>query len=421
MSAHRFALVVVAVAACSDPPAPIVEGPIDRFTPEARLKYPTIAALYAGEQGIYRGCGPNGGVCHNGNEYPNLATLGSILDNIDRGCNAKRDPETMDDQCERVGDVVTIAGRPHEIGWTARDVRDPASRRWLLGLRDAPAQVPLFDEMVVRHDDAEVWHLGYYALAVVDPDDASGTTLVLEPYPDEPGLAYAQLLASILRDAGRPGALAVGDPNRNGLFGAELDARLIKPGNPASSYLLRRLTDPAIGPLMPRANCCGWSKASVRALWCWVDGLAPDASNALAPIDYDRCRPSPTVELLYPEPGPACEASGMCPVEAVVDGTGADFPSIYREILVARCSGSGCHDRGPVGNVDFSTEERAFASLQAKIVPRDPAASRLIQRLDPALCTRGCRTMPLGRDPIPASELARIRLWITDGATRDRP
>lgn len=419
MSTHRLSFIAILIlAACSDPPPPVDEGPIDRYTPEARAKYPDLAAIYAGEQGIYRGCGPNGGVCHNGNEYPNLATLGSILDNIDRGCNAKREPATVDDQCERSGDVVTIAGRAYEIGWTAPDARDMSGRRWRLTLRDAPVQVPLFDEMPVRHDGAEVWHLGYYAVAVVDPDDASGKTLVLEPYPDEDGLPYAAFLATILRDAGRPGALAVGDPNRNGLFGADLDARLIKPGNPASSYLLRRLTDPAAGPLMPRANCCGWSKASLRALWCWVDGLAPDASNALAPINYDRCRPSPTIELLYPEPGPTCEASGMCPVEAIVDSTATDFPSIYREILVARCSGGECHDRGPVGNVDFSTEERAFTTLRPKVSPGNPDASRLVQRLDPALCTGGCRTMPLGRAPLPASELARIRTWIQDGAIR---
>jgi len=56
---------------------------IDDADAEARATYPDLAAIYDGERGLYRGCGPNGGVCHNGNEFPNLDSMGSIVANID--------------------------------------------------------------------------------------------------------------------------------------------------------------------------------------------------------------------------------------------------------------------------------------------------------------------------------------------------
>ena len=65
-------------------------------------------------------------------------------------------------------------------------------------------------------------------------------------------------------------AVQFGDPNRNGVFGVALGNRLIYAGHPERSYLIRRLTDPSAGPLMPLANCCFWSKESLRALWCWI-------------------------------------------------------------------------------------------------------------------------------------------------------
>jgi hypothetical protein len=151
---------------------------------------------------------------------------------------------------------------------------------------------------------------------------------------------------------------------------------------------------------------------------CWIQGLDPNGENALAPIDYDHCGPPPSIELLYPEPGPECEASGLCPVEAAT--TGADgFTGIYSDILVPRCSGAGCHSQMPVGGVDFATEQTAFDTLSAKVVPGDPAASTLYRRLSPELCAPPCKTMPLGRDPLPDDERDRIKRWIEDGATRE--
>lgn len=329
MTARVVVVPVVLLAGCRGAP-----GPINDHTEEARLKYPDLAALYAGDQGIYRGCGPNSGVCHNGNELPDLHTVGSVLDNLDRPCNQKRTfAEAVDDLCEPPGDRLAIAGRTIELAWAVPD--DAAAsgdsspgaavvRRWRLGLRDALDAVDPADPLTILRDGRELWHLGRYATATLDPDDAR--VLLLEALPAG-GSDPALVLAAALADAGvpsQPEAIRVGDPNRNGVFGAALGGRVIKPGDPRASYLLHRLTDPLAGPLMPRANCCAWSLAAVRAMWCWVDGLEPDSRNAMALIDYDGCSPSPAVALRYPELGPTCETSGLCPV-GVDLGDGRQF------------------------------------------------------------------------------------------------
>ena len=393
-------------------------GPIDDYTGEARRKYPDLPALYAGNQGIYRGCGPNNGVCHNASELPDLHTMGSVLDNLDRPCNQKRETAAaVDDLCEPPGDRLAIAGRTIELAWAVPSDAAAVVRRWRLGLREAPASVGVAEPLAILRDDLELWHLGRYATVARDPDDAK--VLVLEALPvaaggDDP----ARLLAAALASAGvpsQPEAIRVGDPNRNGVFGAERGGRLIKPGDPGASYLLHRLTDPAAGPLMPRANCCAWSLAAVRAMWCWVGGLQPDGRNAMAPIDYDGCSRSPVVALVYPEPGPSCETAGHCPVGVELDDD-ARFPALYAGVLAARCSGDGCHDRGAVAGVDFSSEARAFATLRTKVVPGDPQASVLYRRITPGLCTGACKLMPLGRGPLPDGERQLVRAWIEAGA-----
>ena len=73
----------------------------------------------------------------------------------------------------------------------------------------------------------------------------------------------------------------------------------------------------------------------------------------------------------------------------------------------------------PVGGVDFATEQAAWTSVSARVVPGDPAASVLYQRLSPELCVEPCKTMPLGRAPLPEEQLERIRAWIEAGASRE--
>jgi len=417
----KRAMFLFALVACGND-----SNKIDDTDADARKQYPDLTALYAGEHGLYRGCGPNGGVCHNGNEFPNLDSMGSIVANIDVACNQKRDTRIeFDDLCERLGDRVQFGEEKIELAYI-EPYDDMPTVGWRVVLRKKPAVMAPQGEAMqvwrgVPNGTGTIVDVPFLPLSaaiasyLVDPEDPSGKSILI-------GLSQDPMVnpsvVAFLTESGtpRPDRYHYGDPNRNGTFGADLGGRLIKPGDPDKSYLLRRLTDPTAGPLMPRANCCSWTKTSLRALWCWVDGLAPDGSNADAPIDYDKCRPSPPVELLYPEPGPMCEAQGLCPVEAA-GGTGdATFGSIYAEILTKRCAGDGCHDTGTPGGVDLRTRTAAFHTLYARVVPGDPDASLLYQRLTPATCSGLCKTMPLDRPILGDADLARIRQWILDGA-----
>lgn len=408
----KLAPLLVLVIGCESAPTEL-----DLHTPEARAQYPTLTALYSGDQGIYRGCGPNNGVCHSANESPDLDSVGSILDNLDRPCNQKRETAAaVDDLCERAGDRLQIAGDAIEIAWVVPvPAEDGTVRRWRLALRDAPSTEGAGEELAILRGEQELWHLARYATPSFDRGDRK--VLLLEALPATADGDPAATLALALASAGIPSlpeAVRVGDPNRNGTFGAALGGRLIKPGDPKRSYLLHRLTDPAAGPLMPRANCCGWSLAAVRALWCWVDGLREDGRNAMAPIDYDACSSSPDVHLLYPELGPGCQTAGSCPVRVDLDDA-ARFPALYANVLSVRCAGDTCHDRGEVAGVDLSTEERAFTTLRTKVVSGDPEASILYRRLSPAFCSGDCTPMPLGRPLLPEDERELVRAWIAAG------
>ena len=68
-----------------------------------------LRAVRRRPEGIYEGCGPNGNVCHNERQYPNMDSLGAFTLNIGQPCNQlQNDPTAIDDWCERVGDTVTI-------------------------------------------------------------------------------------------------------------------------------------------------------------------------------------------------------------------------------------------------------------------------------------------------------------------------
>ncbi len=260
--------------------------------------------------------------------------------------------------------------------------------------------------------------------------DPTGLTIVVRLSEEQSGpevdaqgsiverLAHAGLVAD-------PMSIQLGDPNENGVFGADLGGRLIVPGDPAKSYLLTRLVDPAAGPLMPRANCCAWSKPALRALFCWVAGLRSDGSNALAPIDYEHCAVDPGAAVDYPELGPTCETSGMCPVHAhaaSVDASaiGPGFRDVYDRVLHASCAGGACHGDGPVAGIDLRSPERALATLHADVVPGKPEVSELYRRVSPDLCKPPkCALMPLGRPSLSAADRETIRAWIAHGATAD--
>lgn len=413
----------------------------------ARAAFPSLEELYNGPQGIYAGCGPNGGVCHNAKQFPNLSQLGSIVEHIGDPCNQLQDkPSKFHDLCERNGDFVDAGGeRRIEVAYIA-PIDDEAAtpRKWRIVLAEAYPDASVDGELrfvraVVANPGAAATSSPYANITglpaeyvTVNSEDANELLVTLPPAPPTTeGLPEGEQepdegaeLSGMLKKAGNPAApesIQMGDPNRNGTFGATLGGRLIRPGDPGRSYLMRRLTDPAAGPLMPLANCCYWTKTSLRAMWCWIAGLDETGSNALAPIDYDDCPEGPVAEVAYPEPGDGCEASGMCPVQPTSPLSADPTWSNVYKIMNRRCAGSTCHFNvdSPGGGLDLSDSDEAYAALVGSplVVAGEAASSTLYQRVA-VDCTPGtsCTRMPLGLEPLNSTELEAIKTWIDAGA-----
>jgi hypothetical protein len=103
------------------------------------------------------------------------------------------------------------------------------------------------------------------------------------------------------------------------------------------------------------------------------------------------------------------------------------FTNIYDSLLIKTCgsptSGTSCH--GPNGaqaglvldGLDTAYDDLlgAGADQRARVVPRQPECSILVQRLESNdLNFR----MPLGRTPLSAGIRCAVRKWIADGAIK---
>jgi hypothetical protein len=91
------------------------------------------------------------------------------------------------------------------------------------------------------------------------------------------------------------------------------------------------------------------------------------------------------------------------------------------------CATTSCHGALPGGSLTLLEEEPSWNALVGapaaagegwtRVVPFNPAASLLYQKLDPTVPIPGDR-MPQGALPLPARDLAVIRAWIEAGAER---
>ncbi|HWB82062.1 MAG TPA: hypothetical protein VG755_44170 [Nannocystaceae bacterium] len=418
---------------------------------DAPRLYPDLAALYAGNAGIYRSCAANQGVCHNDKEYPNLATMGSVVAAIGGPCNVTRElASEMHDLCEQKGDMVATGGEQIEIG----SIRTPAlesmdasldaeaafffsqgqsfdQTKFYLRLRKLPTKLGR-EVSIIRSGDppATLATMRIVRDAARTKTGKRGQTLVVGlplfptngnydiPAERDPYRVFARLSPRAAR-ASDPEVVHFGDPNGNGIFGAELGGGLIVPGHPERSYLMKRLTDPTAGPLMPRANCCHWSKAALRGLYCWIAGLEPDGRNAMDPIDYETCPAGPVEDVVYPEAGPGCETSGMCPVAPRVPVMDRSSFAAVMKVLSARCGDAACHGGAAGGAFELGSGAAAYTHVVQHVQSGVPAGSELYRRISPALCKApDCEPMPLGGPPLPAAEIDIIRQWIARGAPR---
>lgn len=285
MSQVKISVLIAALAAaCSTEPEtakppenPGKQGPEEPASiTEARALYPNFLTLQA--QVIAKTCSPNPGVCHQGNNYPDLKTPGALLAAIEAPCNVELpDPVQGWDACERRADWLIAGDFTTELSWLER----LGPGRWRAGLRRAP-------------DVSETRRPQIYSRereAVLEPLEEWNARIELVAGSSEALIEIAAMDTFLIEfiDAAL-GAAIGGDPNRNGVFGVELTERrgaLVVPGSVEQSYLWGRITGTVPGTRMPLANA-PLTNAAYAAIACWIEGLS-DAPKATDPIDYDGC------------------------------------------------------------------------------------------------------------------------------------
>jgi hypothetical protein len=419
-----------------DPNRPSVNEPaeVDPYTGddvivlEAQERFPTGLDLH--NKVIWRTCTPNGGVCHNAKEYPDLRTPAEFASAFDAPCNIQPgEPTSVFDGCERPGDHVRFDS---------------------YGFGDDPIEIAYIEQ--IPGEDQEYEEGGV-------PVDAAGLHIhLVEPLPSERGETYGtarftrahvqddqvvtfnyasyetqwfliddthvfgrvrdyqledaqQLLASGVIEA---------DPNRNGVVGSRMgfDIKLLAPGRPEDSYLIARLRgemhdDPIPGSRMPLANA-PLTVSEMLALFCLVEGWpgGSDQTFLSGPIDYRNCSYSEN------------------PGDLNLLGEGVTWAARVEPILAANCGGCHSPEEAQAGLVltgegvyDRLLQQSAQVPELALIEPGDPEASYLYLKLigDDRIEFNPMPYNPLtGEGRLAEAELGDILTWITNGAVEDQ-
>lgn len=397
-------LLLLAALGCADDrdAGPDRPGP-DHEPIEA--EFPDIEAIHAAA--IAPTCSPNGGVCHNSREYPDLHTVTTFVGQIGQPCNmGAKTAADVRDACEPEGDRLVIESLGIDaviahIGVSPEDAPTIDLRTAMVELAEPiEAEEGASTNVGQVHRGEVVFELPA-GFTVIDP-----TRIEVElGASTEP--AQVQGFFDTRTYPWQPSMVRVGDPNQNGTLGGP-GVALLQPGNPSESYLVRRLTDPAEGDLMPR-QCRTWNQMATRALGCWIEGLTVDpdglVTNALDPIDYASCTF---------DPGDA----GRC-VDNDTDTVGAIFERT--------CGGAACHigEESPAHGLDLGAEAAreglvGIPSLEVpellRVEPGRPEDSYLYCKLVAECDDRIGERMPAGAPPLSDSDLEAIRRWIAAGA-----
>lgn len=381
---------------------------------------------------ITRTCTPNGGVCHNRKEYPDLHTPANFVATIGAACNVQPGQETaVYDGCERSGDrfrLSAVGGKEIEIGYIDYIPGEPVDFRKEKITPDAMSvglHIYLHDP--VQTDREEQWGDGQFIRTFVR-EDGDVADLVFGTYTTrwwilDGGTHLVGEVQSYQRDRVTE-LLSVGiiqgDLNRNGTYGARAakPLQMIEPGNPESSYLIARLRgrigqDQVPGSRMPLANQ-PLDISEMLALFCFVEGLKPTdqgAPNLNSPIDYKSCSYSSDPENLN------------------LLGEGVTWERRVKKVLQANCG--GCHGGvSPAEGLDLNApdayEKLLAASKQRPelklIEPGDPAKSYLWLKISGDEQIEGL-IMPIdplnGERRLREAELSDIKTWIENGAVEN--
>ena len=283
-----FTVAVLATVGCTS----TVEIPAERVIDDregasllAARDYPTYRALH--DAVVERTCGPRSGVCHNSKQYPDLHTPENMLAVVGRRCNElTADPTQIQDLCEVQGDWLVIRSGP-DAGWRSRigyviDGTKQTPATLTLTLHDAPPHDLVgVDADVVRELSSGPEHL-HLAAAVGAKAGVAQVNVSVASLPMPTRAFFVTPYTP-----GLNAQVFLGDPNRNGVFGADLGGAVIRPGAPSKSFLVLRILG-KVQPQMPLANN-DLSPAQIYALQCWIAQMAADGSNADGPIDYTKC------------------------------------------------------------------------------------------------------------------------------------
>jgi hypothetical protein len=413
--------------------APEVEpyGGADEVVLQAQQRFPTGLDLH--KKVIWRTCTPNGGVCHNTKEYPDLHTPANFAAAFSAPCNVQSGEfGAVYDGCERPGDRVRFDGygfeaREIEVGWVesipgeAQDYGDGEPPP------DAPGlHIYLAEPMPTVDDQRRAYGTMSFVRTFVN-----GAGEVQES-------AYARyrsgwwllgdgthLLASVeeyqaedVQDLLATG-IVMGDANRNGVFGSHdgPPVSMLEPGDPVGSYLIARMRgemhgEAVPGSRMPLANP-PLTIDEMLALFCLVEGFPEGGDGAIlsGPIDYNAC------------------SFSQNPADLNLLGAGVTWEARIKLILEFNCG--GCHNRDdPQGALtllgDGVYERLLEPSGQLTdmrlIEPGDPTQSYLFLKLtgDDRITGLQMPYNPLtGEGSLSQAEISDIETWIINGAIED--
>ena len=400
----------------------------DETVQEAQRRFPTGLDLH--QKVIWRTCTPNGGVCHNAKEYPDLRTPANLASAFEAPCNVQPgEPSSVFDGCERNGDRIRFSGGldgdPLEIAYIEQIPGEPED----FDEDNPPLDLPgLHIHLVtpLQTDRGRGWSTARFVRTFIDGSEVEELTyasfetqwFVLEEGTHIYGVVreyqfddVEELLNVGIREA---------DANRNGVAGATtgLNVAMLVPGRPEDSYLIARIRgemhdDPIPGSRMPLANP-PLSIAEMLGLYCLVEGWPQEADQDYlsSPIDYRNCSYSDDPEALN------------------LLGNGVTWEARVRPILEANCG--GCHSEAEqqgdlvlVGDGVYARllEKSAQVPEFALIEPGDAEASYLYMKLVGADGITG-NIMPFnpltGEGRLTEAELGDILTWISNGAVEDQ-
>lgn len=380
---------------------------------------------------VVRTCSPNGGVCHNQQEYPDLHTPANFLSTINAPCNVTPgDWTSVDDRCEQPGDrfrLTSLSDREIEIGHIVHVAGESLDYRNEDDSPDVESRgIHIFLRNPIDTERDETWGSAQFIRTFINDEG------IIEDLPyanfttrwwilDDGRHIFGEVRSyqiDRVNDLMSVGIIQ-GDLNRNGVFGASQQRpyALLEPGDPERSYLIGRMrghmggTEVA-GSRMPLANQ-PMTIPEMLAFFCFVEGLPSDGTwpSMDRPIDYQGCSYSVDPENLN------------------LLGEGVTWAGRISKIFDANCS--GCHGgENPAEGLDLRDED-AYENLfvqsvqnpdMALIAPGEPMESYLWLKLihDPTVSGFPMPYNPLtGEGSLREAELGDIETWIFNGAIRD--